>query len=327
METGLGKIKKLFHKKTIIKKKMDSRSLHRDLAYFYLGLIISFALSGIFLNHRKYWHPARYTYKSEQVSTILPKNLNEIDEKFVKNLSKQWNLEDKFKGFRIENGELKITYQDDRIELKLETGKGRRETYIKTPLLGQMTQLHQDTSTYWIYYSDIFGVAMIVIAFTGMFIAKGKFSFAKRGWKLALIGIIFPLIFLFLLSCQSKNAQSNPNKCVYCGMNTKKKVEWTGKIKTQKEEKSTCSPRCLLLIALKENDKDAKYFLKDYYKQNEINAKEAFFVTGSKILGPMGNDFIPFAKKEDAETFLKENEGKNIFTFNNISLTTIKENL
>jgi uncharacterized protein len=33
-----------------------------------------------------------------------------------------------------------------------------------------------------------------------MFIEKGKFSFRQRGWKLALLGMIFPLIFLFLLS-------------------------------------------------------------------------------------------------------------------------------
>lgn len=63
-----------------------------------------------------------------------------------------------------------------------------------------MTKLHVDTSKWWIYYSDIFGVAMLIIAFTGMCIQKGANSFWGRGWKLALVGIIFPLIFLFLLS-------------------------------------------------------------------------------------------------------------------------------
>jgi hypothetical protein len=33
-----------------------------------------------------------------------------------------------------------------------------------------------------------------------MFIAKGQMSFKKRGWKLAVAGIIFPLIFLLFLS-------------------------------------------------------------------------------------------------------------------------------
>jgi hypothetical protein len=36
--------------------------------------------------------------------------------------------------------------------------------------------------------------------FTGMFIEKGKNSFKSRGWWLAVLGIIFPLLFLFLIS-------------------------------------------------------------------------------------------------------------------------------
>ncbi|WP_442957520.1 PepSY-associated TM helix domain-containing protein [Polaribacter sp.] len=46
---------------------------------------------------------------------------------------------------------------------------------------------------------DIFGIAMLIIAITGMFISKGKYSFKKREWILTLIGLIFPFIFLFLI--------------------------------------------------------------------------------------------------------------------------------
>ncbi len=86
------------------------------------------------------------------------------------------------------------------LRLDLTTGKGKLETYKTTPILGQMTKLHVDTSNWWIYYSDIFGIAMLVIAITGMFIQKGELSFWARGWKLALLGMIFPLIFLFLIA-------------------------------------------------------------------------------------------------------------------------------
>jgi hypothetical protein len=41
---------------------------------------------------------------------------------------------------------------------------------------------------------------MLLIALTGMIIAKGKESFRKRGWIFAIIGIIFPLIFLSILA-------------------------------------------------------------------------------------------------------------------------------
>jgi hypothetical protein len=63
-----------------------------------------------------------------------------------------------------------------------------------------MADLHQTTNSAWIWYSDIFGGAMIIIALTGMFIASGKYSFKKRGWWLALAGVAFPLVFLFWLA-------------------------------------------------------------------------------------------------------------------------------
>lgn len=63
-----------------------------------------------------------------------------------------------------------------------------------------MVKLHKDTSKWWIYFSDSFGFALFTRGLTGMFIEKGRLSFKSRGWKFALIGIIFPLVFLYLLS-------------------------------------------------------------------------------------------------------------------------------
>ena len=40
---------------------------------------------------------------------------------------------------------------------------------------------------------------MILIALTGMFIPMGRNGFRKRGWKLMLAGLVFPLLFLFVL--------------------------------------------------------------------------------------------------------------------------------
>jgi len=60
--------------------------------------------------------------------------------------------------------------------------------------------LHKSTNSFWIWYSDIFGVAMLLIAVTGMLIPAGKYGFKKRGWKLAVAGMLFPLLFLILFS-------------------------------------------------------------------------------------------------------------------------------
>jgi uncharacterized protein len=178
---------------------LTARNTHRDIAYFFVGLIISFALSGIFLNHRQSWHPRRYVYDSKEIS-IPVIHKDSINDAFIKNFTKTQSIEGDVRRFNVDGDNLKISYTTNDVTIDLVSGKGKIESYRTTPVLGQMTKLHQDTSKWWIYYSDIFGIAMIVIALTGMFIQKGDTSFSARGWKLALVGIIFPLIFLFLLS-------------------------------------------------------------------------------------------------------------------------------
>ncbi len=179
--------------------KLTPRNTHRDLAYFFLGLIIAFAFSGIFLNHRQVWHPRRYTYEIEQF-TITPIFKDSVNDAYIEQFTKSQKIDDVLRRFQLNENALRISYTTHDVDIDLTTGEGKIVTYKTTPLLGQMTKLHVDTSNWWIYYSDIFGIAMLVIAFTGMFIERGKNSFQSRGWKLALIGMLFPLIFLFLLS-------------------------------------------------------------------------------------------------------------------------------
>ncbi len=181
--------------------KLTVRNIHRDFAYFYLGLIIAFSFSGIFLNHRRDWHPRRYTYSSKEISIPRVTNADSIiNEAYISNFTTAQSINDNVRRFTVEDNKLRISYEKHDVQIDLTTGKGKIEEYKTTPVLGQMTQLHVDTSKWWIYYSDAFGVAMLVIAITGMFIQKGENSFRSRGWKLTLIGLIFPLVFLFLLS-------------------------------------------------------------------------------------------------------------------------------
>lgn len=179
--------------------KFTARNFHRDIAYFYVGLIIAFSFSGIFLNHRQKWHPRRYTFDTREVA-MAPIQKDSVTEQAVLAFAKANGIEDQLRRFQANGNALRISFVNTDVDIDLETGVGKAVFYRTTPLLGQMTKLHVDTSQWWIYYSDIFGVAMLVIAITGMFIEKGKNSFRSRGWKLAIAGIIFPLIFLFLLS-------------------------------------------------------------------------------------------------------------------------------
>ena len=182
-------------------KQITIRNLHRDLGYFYLGLIISFAFSGILMNHREHWHPEKYTMETKTISITLPNDPDSITEKYAETLGKQLGIEDKFRRHRVKDDELKISFENHDIEIDLKTGQGELISFIKTPLISQSMKLHKSTSHWWIYYADIFGLSLIVIAITGaIMIPAGKFSFKRRGWKLALAGILFPLLFLLFLA-------------------------------------------------------------------------------------------------------------------------------
>jgi len=180
--------------------KINPRAIHRNLAYFYVGLIISFALSGILLNHRQDWNPSQYTYESKAIAVTAPANKEAVNDEYIASITKDLGVGGKPRGFRVRGKNIIVDYPNERFEIDLKSGKGTRESYIKTPFISQTRQIHIDTNYAWIWYSDIFGLAMLTIAITGMFVQKGEKGFRQRGWKLAAVGVIFPLIFLFLLS-------------------------------------------------------------------------------------------------------------------------------
>jgi uncharacterized protein len=181
-------------------KKINFRNLHRDLGYFYIGLIISFAFSGLMMNHRESWHPEKYTTETKTIQVKLPAE-NEINEKFAEDLGKKLGIEDKFRRQMVKKGNFKISFEKHDVEIDMKTGKGEIVTFFKTPMISQMMNLHKNNSNFWIYYSDIFALSLIIIALTGTIMIKaGKFSWKNRGWKLAVAGIVFPLLFLILLS-------------------------------------------------------------------------------------------------------------------------------
>jgi uncharacterized protein len=174
--------------------RFNKRALHRDFGYFYVGLIISFAFSGIFQNHRNSIESEKFNVDEKEIFATIPQDEKLITEEFAKSLGAKFGIKDKFRRFKIKDGELKISYEKTDIEFEI-------ATFVKTPIISQTIFLHKSTSDWWIYYSDIFAISLIFIAFTGAtMVPKGNLSFSQRGWKLALAGIIFPLLFLIFIA-------------------------------------------------------------------------------------------------------------------------------
>jgi copper chaperone NosL len=59
-------------------------------------------------------------------------------------------------------------------------------------------------------------------------------------------------------------------------------------------------------------------YVTEFYGLEKVDAKKALFVTGSDVLGPMGNELVPLATPEDAADFLKDHKGKRILGFEQV---------
>lgn len=152
------------------------------------------------MNHRESWHPEKYTTQTKEIQVQLPEE-SEINEEFAKDLGKKLGIEDKMRRQMVRKGTFKISFENNDVEIDIKTGKGEIVAFRKTPIVSQAMKLHKNNSNFWIYYSDIFAISLIIIALTGTIMIKaGKFSWKNRGWKLAVAGVVFPLLFLILFS-------------------------------------------------------------------------------------------------------------------------------
>jgi nitrous oxide reductase accessory protein NosL len=51
-------------------------------------------------------------------------------------------------------------------------------------------------------------------------------------------------------------------------------------------------------------------WVKDYASGEWISAASAYFVAGSRVLGPMGFEPLPFGRRADAQPFAQTNGGR-----------------
>jgi nitrous oxide reductase accessory protein NosL len=65
-------------------------------------------------------------------------------------------------------------------------------------------------------------------------------------------------------------------------------------------------------------EKFTTILVSDFYTLKPLEAQKAYFVIGSNVYGPMGEELIPFKTKEDAEVFMQEHYGKKIIRFDEI---------
>ena len=122
-------------------------------------------------------------------------------------------------------------------------------------------------------------------------------------------------------------AVQEEHRCANCGMYTHIHPNWEQKvISSDKGTMYFDGARCMFKIIL-DSTTAPKHIeeiqVKDYYSLQYIDGKKAFYVIGSDVLGPMGNELIPFSTKPAAEEFLIDHKGEKIVLFDEVDMVLI----
>ena len=62
-----------------------------------------------------------------------------------------------------------------------------------------------------------------------------------------------------------------------------------------------------------------KIYISDYLSGEKVDAKQAMYVFGSRIVGPHGDDLIPFASESNAKLFMMKNGGTKLLPYAKIT--------
>jgi len=189
----------LFFNRNPMKIRKLNRDLHRDLGYIFFAMTVIYGLSGIALNHMDDWNP-NYIIRSKEISSdITTVDFKSLKRENVISLLNEVAPGEKYKNHYFpEEGTLKIFIKDGSIQLDTQTGQGKLETSKRRPIFHQFNYLHYNPRKWWTILSDIFAGSLILLAFTGLFVLKGKNGITGRGAWLTSVGILVPLFFLLL---------------------------------------------------------------------------------------------------------------------------------
>ena len=110
---------------------------------------------------------------------------------------------------------------------------------------------------------------------------------------------------------------SKNDKCPICGMFIYKYPRWVAKLNSYLFD--GVKDMMKFYFEKKDDIKITNILVTDYYTQKAIDAKKAFYVIGSDMYGPMGNELIPFKTELQAKTFYTDHFAKKILKFNEIT--------
>ena len=168
--------------------------LHRDIGYLAVGLTVVYAVSGLAVNHVRDWNPS---YRVEKTTfSIAPITATERDQIIREARQKLGVAQEPRNAFRPDPATLQLFFRDGNYRIDLPTGTVIAERARPRPVLFEMNQMHLNTpKRLWTVVADVYAVALLVLAVTGMFVLKGKTGIKGRGAWLTGAGVLLPVAY------------------------------------------------------------------------------------------------------------------------------------
>lgn len=123
---------------------------------------------------------------------------------------------------------------------------------------------------------------------------------------------------------------TSADRCAVCGMYVEKFPNWVATIiLADGSQVFFDGPKDLFKYLLnlgkydRKSDDVAQIFVTDYYRVQPIDARKAFFVLGSDVMGPMGPELVPFSDQQEATVFVQDHAGKRVAVFEDISIEDV----
>jgi hypothetical protein len=176
------------------------RAIHRDTGYVAVALILAYSLSGLAVNHIDDWNPS-YTFESrafdlgpvpgataaEQAAFVVEKL--RLDPRQVRG------------HFQESTTELRVFLPDGQeARLDVRSGRGKLKTIHTRAVLFEVNALHlNNLKGVWTWVADVFALALVFLAVSGMIMMKGDRGFLGRGKWFVGAGLLVPIGFVIYM--------------------------------------------------------------------------------------------------------------------------------
>jgi hypothetical protein len=173
------------------------RALHRDVGYIAVALILAYGISGLAVNHIDDWNPSyRFTTSAFDLGPV-PAGTPQAQADFV--IDRLRLDRGAVRGHFLETATELRVFLDEGQEARLDTasGKGQLKTITRRAVLFEVNALHlNNLKGVWTYVADVFAVALMFLAVTGMTMMKGNRGLAGRGKWFVGAGLVIPVGFI-----------------------------------------------------------------------------------------------------------------------------------